>query len=619
MSRQSSFFLTLLILFFFSTAPVANEPPAHSLEDLVRSASAAKLNLFNDTLLEPEQAFDFSASVQDGNTLYVNWHIAPNYYLYREKIKLELIQSNGVKLGDYTIPNGTPRNDEAFGQVEIFYDTVSFDVPIQRESNGRQTIILRAHFQGCAERGVCYPPMTKEVMLTLPIAQQLTPLPDHSTSTPTKIVNTLQHQHFAATLISFLGFGLLLSFTPCIFPMIPILSGIIVGQKKTSAFSAFLLSLSYVLSSAIMYTIFGILAALFGKNLQIVFQQPWIIATFSAILISLALSMFGFFNLDLPASLKTKFHNVSEQHRDGSIWGAAIMGGLSTLIVGPCVAAPLASALLYIGQTGDLWLGGSALFMLGLGMGIPLIVIGVSAGKYLPKAGVWMNTTKIIFGLLMLSMAIWFLSRIIPATYTLILWAMWLILPAIYLNALEQLPQNATGWQKLAKGLGLTMCFYGLLMLVGASLGSSDPLHPLQNLLNHPQKTTSGLNFEKIYSLDSLSKKLTQAAQTQQPVMLDFYADWCLSCKEMETDTFSDERIKEALKGFMLLQADITANAEEDQALLAKFNLIGPPAILFFDSHQQEIQSHRIIGYQDANTFLTSIINATLMHQQKRA
>jgi thiol:disulfide interchange protein DsbD len=367
-------------------------------------------------------------------------------------------------------------------------------------------------------------------MLTLPIAQQLTPLPDHSTSTPTKIVNTLQHQHFAATLISFLGFGLLLSFTPCIFPMIPILSGIIVGQKKTSAFSAFLLSLSYVLSSAIMYTIFGILAALFGKNLQIVFQQPWIIATFSAILISLALSMFGFFNLDLPASLKTKFHNVSEQHRDGSIWGAAIMGGLSTLIVGPCVAAPLASALLYIGQTGDLWLGGSALFMLGLGMGIPLIVIGVSAGKYLPKAGVWMNTTKIIFGLLMLSMAIWFLSRIIPATYTLILWAMWLILPAIYLNALEQLPQNATGWQKLAKGLGLTMCFYGLLMLVGASLGSSDPLHPLQNLLNHPQKTTSGLNFEKIYSLDSLSKKLTQAAQTQQPVMLDFYADWCLSC-----------------------------------------------------------------------------------------
>jgi thiol:disulfide interchange protein DsbD len=610
MSRQSSFFLTLLILFFFSTAPVANEPPAHSLEDLVRSASAAKLNLFNDTLLEPEQAFDFSASVQDGNTLYVNWHIAPNYYLYREKIKLELIQSNGVKLGDYTIPNGTPRNDEAFGQVEIFYDTVSFDVPIQRESNGRQTIILRAHFQGCAERGVCYPPMTKEVMLTLPIAQQLTPLPDHSTSTPTKIVNTLQHQHFAATLISFLGFGLLLSFTPCIFPMIPILSGIIVGQKKTSAFSAFLLSLSYVLSSAIMYTIFGILAALFGKNLQIVFQQPWIIATFSAILISLALSMFGFFNLDLPASLKTKFHNVSEQHRDGSIWGAAIMGGLSTLIVGPCVAAPLASALLYIGQTGDLWLGGSALFMLGLGMGIPLIVIGVSAGKYLPKAGVWMNTTKIIFGLLMLSMAIWFLSRIIPATYTLILWAMWLILPAIYLNALEQLPQNATGWQKLAKGLGLTMCFYGLLMLVGASLGSSDPLHPLQNLLNHPQKTTSGLNFEKIYSLDSLSKKLTQAAQTQQPVMLDFYADWCLSCKEMETDTFSDERIKEALKGFMLLQADITANAEEDQALLAKFNLIGPPAILFFDSHQQEIQSHRIIGYQDANTFLTSINNS---------
>lgn len=608
MSRHSSLCLTLFILFFFSTAPFAADPPVHSLEDLVRSVSAAKLNLFNDTLLEPEQAFDFSASVQDGNTLYVNWHIAPNYYLYREKIKLELAQSNGVKLGNYTIPNGTPKNDEAFGQVEIFYDSVSFDVPIQRESNGMQTITLRAYFQGCAERGVCYPPMTKEVMLALPIAQQLTPLPDQPTSTPTKNVNNFQHKHFVATLVSFLGFGLLLSFTPCIFPMIPILSGIIVGQKKTSISSAFLLSLSYVLSSAIMYTIFGILAALFGKNLQIFFQQPWIIATFSAILIGLALSMFGFFNLDLPVSLKTKFHNVSELHRDGSMWGAAIMGALSTLIVGPCVAAPLASALLYIGQTGDLWLGGSALFMLGFGMGIPLIVIGVSAGKYLPKVGVWMNTTKIIFGLFMLAMAIWFLSRILPATYTLILWAMWLILPAIYLNALEHLPQNATGWQKFAKGLGLTMCFYGFLMLVGASLGSSDPLHPLQNLSNS-QKTASGLNFEKVYSVNNLTTKLEQAAQTHQPVMLDFYADWCLSCKEMETDTFSDERIKQALKSFMRLQADITANTEEDQALLAKFNLIGPPAILFFDTDQQEIQSHRIIGYQDANTFLASISN----------
>ena len=456
--------------------------------------------------------------------------------------------------------------------------------------------------------------MTKKIDLELPAAQNITPIadtqPTPALSEQDQIVQSLQHDSLAMTLLSFFGFGLLLSMTPCIFPMIPILSGIIVGHgNRITTARAFFLSLSYVVASAFTYTVFGILAALFGSNLQTTFQQPWIIGLFSAIFVLLSLSMFGFYELELPNSIKTRLHNSSEKHRDGSLWGAAIMGALSSLIVGPCVAAPLAGALIFIGQTGNAVLGGSALFAMGMGMGVPLLLLGASAGKLLPKAGTWLYSTKAVFGVIMLAVAVWMLSRILPPAITILLWAMLLILPAIYLNAIDPLPENSSGWRKLWKGVGLMMLAYGLLLLIGFSMGNNNPLKPLQGFsVNNAQAAEEqGLVFERVASLAALEARIQQASANHQPVMLDFYADWCISCKEMEAYTFTDPKVKQALAGFVLLQADVTKNSDDDKALLAKFNLIGPPAILFFGADNQENTAHRVIGYQDAETFIKTL------------
>lgn len=584
-------------------APVAKIDP---VKQLLKGAQSLKLNLFEDQLLPPDQAFEFFASIKGDHALHVNWHIADGYYLYREKIQFELIDADGVKLGPYDIPRGTPKQDEAFGQVEIFHDELDFDLPVIRASQTAQNITLLAKYQGCADRGVCYPPMSKKIDLALPTAQQPA-APELSEQD--QIVQSLHKDSFSVTLLSFFGFGLLLSLTPCIFPMIPILSGIIVGHgNRITTGRAFSLSLSYVVASALTYTVFGILAALFGSNLQTAFQQPWIIGLFSAVFVALSLSMFGFYHLELPKSLQVKLHNSSEIHRDGSLWGAAIMGSLSSLIVGPCVAAPLAGALIFIGQTGDAVLGGSALFALGLGMGIPLLLLGASAGKLLPKAGDWLNSTKAVFGVIMLAVAVWMLSRILPGNVIMMLWAMLLIFPAIYLSAVDPLPENSSGWRKLWKGLGLMMLAYGLLLLIGFSLGNSNPLKPLQGLgVSTAQAAEPGIVFERVASIAALEARIKQANANHQPVMVDFYADWCISCKEMEAYTFADPRVKQALKGYVLLQVDVTNNSDDDKTLLTKFNLIGPPAILFFGLDNQEKTAYRVIGYQDAETFIKSL------------
>jgi thiol:disulfide interchange protein DsbD len=488
------------------------------------------------------------------------------------------------------------------------------DVPLLRTHSTAQTVTLKASFQGCAERGVCYPPMTQSVELALPVGKVSTPVKVTPVlSEQDQIVDSLKHDSFAMTLLSFFGFGLLLSMTPCIFPMIPILSGIIVGHgNHITTTRAFLLSLSYVVASAVTYTVFGILAALFGENLQTLFQQPWIVGLFSAVFVLLSLSMFGFYNLQLPNSIQTKLHNSSVRHQDGSLWGAAIMGALSSLIVGPCVAAPLAGALIFIGQTGDAVLGGSALFALGLGMGVPLLLLGTSAGKLLPRAGNWMNATKAVFGVVMLAVAVWMLSRVLPPTVTMLLWAMLLILPSIYLSAIDPLPEHVSGWRKLWKGVGLMMLAYGVLLLIGVSMGNSNPLKPLQGFdMNTAQTAEQGIVFQHIRA-DELDAKLKQAHADGKKVMLDFYADWCISCKEMEAYTFSDAKVKQALNDFVLLQVDVTENSAADKALLEKFKLIGPPAILFFGVDQQEHPEHRVIGYQDVDTFLASLAHVKL-------
>ncbi len=583
--------------------PIATISPAEQVDALFKPKTTQA------DLLPAEQAFRFFAVVNDTGALKVTWEIAPGYYLYREKIRLELSSLAGSRLGDYTIPKGTAIHDEAFGQVEIFHEQLSFELPVLRTQATAQTVTLLANFQGCADRGVCYPPMSQKIDLKLPAAPINNAIITPKLSEQDQIVSSLKQESLAMTLLSFFGFGLLLSFTPCIFPMIPILSGIIVGHGNHITTSrAFLLSLSYVIASAFTYTGFGILAALFGSNLQATFQQPWIIGLFSSFFVLLSLSMFGFYELEIPNSLKTKLHNSSVRHRDGSLWGAAIMGALSSLIVGPCVAAPLAGALIYIGQTGNAVLGGSALFAMGMGMGMPLLLLGASAGKLLPKAGSWLYATKAVFGVIMLAVAVWMLSRILPATIIMLLWSMLLIMPAIYLKAIDPLPEQCSGLQKLWKGIGLMMLTYGLLLLIGFSMGNYNPLKPLQGLgIKKAQALEQGLNFKRVASLAALETEIQQASAKHQSVMLDFYADWCISCKEMEAYTFTDAKVKQALADVVLLQADVTNNNADDLTLLAKFNLIGPPAILFFGADGKESSQHRVIGFQDAETFTQTV------------
>lgn len=594
--------------------PVAESTASgNPLANLVKGITGLASSSAQDDLLPPDQAFQFSAAVGDANTVQVNWLIAPGYYMYRDKTKLELINAGGTQLGIYQLPHGEPKQDPEFGQVEVFHDELSFDLPLNRGGQAAQTVTLKAQYQGCAERGVCYPPMSKEVSLNLPVAQKIaaaTAQPQAPLSEQDQIVQLLKHDSLGMTLASFFGFGLLLSFTPCIFPMIPILSGIIVGHRAITTWRAFSLSFSYVVASALTYTLFGILAALFGGNLQTTFQQPWIISTFSAVFVLLSLSMFGFYHLELPKSWQAKLHNSSERHRDGSMWGAAIMGALSSLIVGPCVAAPLAAALIYIGQTGDAVLGGSALFAMGMGMGAPLLLVGASAGKLLPKAGAWLNATKGAFGVIMLAMAVWMLSRILPPAVTMLLWAVLLIIPSIYLNAIDPLPEHSSGWRKLWKGVGLMMLAYGLLLLIGVSGGATNPLKPLQGVLISGASAESkqeGIVFRRVANLHDLEQRIQEASAQGRYVMLDFYADWCISCKEMEAYTFTDPKVKQALADFVLLQADVTENTEADQAMLAKFKLIGPPAILFFGPDRQERAAQRVIGYQDSSAFIETL------------
>jgi thiol:disulfide interchange protein DsbD len=596
-------------------AQPANNPSTNPLDGLLKQGQKLSLNLFENDLLPAEQAFQFFAQVKDANTLDVSWQIAEGYYLYRDKIRFE-IDNPTLRIADFQIPTGQSYHDEAFGDVQIFYQTLNFTLPLQRTQLEPQNLVLTAFFQGCAERGVCYPPMQKKVALSLsatttinpPPATPLSSVDSSALSEQQQIFESLKSDSFGLTLVSFFGFGLLLAFTPCIFPMIPILSGIIVGQKGTvTTRKGFLLSLSYVVASALMYTVFGVLAALFGSNLQATFQEPWIIGLFSAMFVLLSLSMFGFYHLEVPKALQAKLHNASDKHRDGSYWGAALMGAFSSLIVGPCVAAPLAGALIYIGQTGDVLLGGSALFVMGFAMGVPLLVIGASAGSLLPKAGNWLNSTKAIFGVIMLAIALWMLDRVIPAWLTVLFSSSLLIIPAIYLHALDPLPSQASGWQKLWKGLGVMMLIYGVLLLIGLATGNPSLLQPLKSIGGASQTNTPHLTFQRIKTTTDLDRVLAQAQQQNQWVMLDFYADWCVSCKEMEAYTFTDPNVQAALTGVIKIQADVTDNDTLDQALLQRFNLIGPPAILFFNPQQQEQLQARVVGYQDSATFLAGL------------
>nr|WP_246194880.1 protein-disulfide reductase DsbD [Allochromatium palmeri] len=596
-------------------APAPTEVKPNRLAALMASTRPGRGLSSRDEIPEVEQAFRFQSEVVAPDRVQLTWDIAPDTYLYADLIEITLVDAPEVALGVIERPSGTLKHDSvlpdgSIGEVEIYQGRLDLSVPLVRAATAPTEATLVVKYQGCAEIGICYPPQTRRVALSLPEASaaSVRALADSPPiSEQDRIAAVLAGEGLWVILVVFFGFGLLLAFTPCIFPMIPILSGIIAGQGEgLTTRKAFVLSLVYVLAMALTYTIVGVLAGLFGANLQAVFQNPWILTAFALVFVALALSMFGFYELQLPSSLQTKLAEFSNRQEGGTLIGVAIMGLLSALIVGPCVAPPLFGALIYISQTGDALLGGLALFALSLGMGAPLIVIGTSAGRYLPRAGAWMDAVKAVFGVALLGVAILMLERILPPAVAMLLWALLLICSAVYMGALTQIQPGANGWSKLWKGLGLGLLIYGALMLVGAAAGGRDTLQPLRGLL--PVGALAGsaehATFKRIKSVADLERELAQAQASGQPVLLDFYADWCVSCKEMERYTFSDPAVIAEMNRFVLLQADVTANDAEDRALIqGRFGLPGPPAILFFDRAGQELVNYRLVGFSPAEPF----------------
>ena len=569
--------------------------------------------------LDPEKAYQFSARALDAKTIEARWKIADGYYMYRDKIKFSLEPGlDGVKLGVPQFPAGKIKDDEFFGRVEVYRKELKILLPIEALADSSPTsIVLKASSQGCADIGICYPPLPQQSSVELvkdgtgvssPALIQQKPLlasgpsADSGNDESSKIAGLLKNANIWTILLFFFGAGLALAFTPCMLPMVPILSGIIVGHGHDIGKSrAFVLSLVYVLGMAVTYAAFGVAAGMSGTLLSSAMQNAWVLGAFALVFVVLALSMFGFYELQLPPALQSKLADEANQQQGGSLHGVALMGFLSAIIVGPCVAAPLAGALLYIAKTGDAILGGGALFIMALGMGLPLLLIGTSARHLLPRPGPWMEAIKQFFGVLLLGVAIWLVSPVIPMPVQMLAWAALLIFSAIYLHALDPLPPHAHGWNRFGKGLGVLALLVGAALLIGMLGGSRDPLQPLSFMrFGAAASESRGVKFERVTSLADLDARVRAAGR---PVMLDFYADWCVSCKEMERFTFADPAVAARMNRMLLLQADVTANSDDDKALLKRFGLFGPPGIIFFDPKGQEAQNLRVVGFQEAALF----------------
>ncbi|MDR3502671.1 MAG: protein-disulfide reductase DsbD [Legionella sp.] len=559
--------------------------------------------------LPPTQIFQVKVDLVDLNTFTVNFQIKAQHFLYSNSIKLEPEQNNIMQLGPLRLPPTLEKTDKRGQKYTVYRDKVSIPIAILGNKPGKTS--LQLSYQGCSDDGFCYPPEEQKIKLVINDKLELSQvsLAETENKPATRPIQPkgglskiFESNNWAMILITFYGLGLLLSFTPCILPMVPVLSGIIIGHgKEITTRKAFFLSLSYVLSMSITYAIVGAVVALLGSNLQISMQSPWSIGFLSIIFVLLALSMFGFYEFKLPNSWQAKIGSTSRSQRGGHYLGAAIMGCLSTLILSPCVTAPLIGVLTYIAQTKNVLLGCLTLLVLGLGMGTPLLLIGTSAGKWLPETGGWMNTIKASFGVLFIAVAILLISRIAPAVVSMALWAILLIFSGIYCGALAHSSSNQ---EKFSQSVGIILLVYGILILIGSSMGATNPLQPLtvsQAASAIPPKVVP---HEEL-TLNQIKQKIIAARG--KPIMLDFYADWCTACKVMDATTFQDPHVQTALEQFVVLKVDVTANSANDKKILNYFNVIAPPTFMFFDAKGMQHDESLVVGEVSTDEFLAKL------------
>ncbi|MGQ0384332.1 MAG: protein-disulfide reductase DsbD [Gammaproteobacteria bacterium] len=580
---------------------------------LALSSAAGAQGLLGPTsnqeqFLPVDEAFIFTAGADGGAQLALDWQVAPGYYLYRHRFSAKT-ETAGFGLGAIAMPAGKKKTDEFFGDVEVYYDALSATVPVTRPE-GESRFDVTVSYQGCADAGLCYPPVAKTVSIELPPPG--TPPRSEApvmVSEQDSLANLLATGSILAVFAAFWVAGLFLSYTPCVLPMVPILSGIIAGQGAAATPArSFLLSLAYVLGMAFTYAIAGAAFAAAGQQAQAFFQQPWIIIAFAALFVVLALAMFGLFDLRIPAALETRIAAISGRQKAGSLVGTTIMGALSALVVTACVAPALVGALAFIGQTGDVLRGALALFSMALGMGTPLLLVGVAGGRFLPHAGPWMTAIKTLFGVLFLAVAVWMLERILPGPLSLALWALLVIVGGYYFGGFGRGAPGDAAWRLIARGTGLAAMVWGFIMLVGAAAGGHDPFQPLSGAAlpgfgGRQTASAEPLPFVKVASVGELDRELAAAQDAGKPAMLDFYADWCVSCKEMEKYTFSVADVQQDLADYVLLKADVTANNEADQALLRRFGVYGPPTTAFFGPHGRECRAFRLVGFVSADDF----------------